>query len=138
MPPNLSEPYGSDAERFADRAAIVIYNFGVEYLLSLAEVPADAWTSTQMGKFPDSVAHGSPEHPQQRLRRWASLYREEVDLIRKIRDVVVHGLEVPDADLRGAVWLARQIISTAIDRRPSDVDSEFVRKLVTPSIITTD
>lgn len=124
MPPDLGKPYSSEAERGADREALVVYWYGIESLVYLAELPASRWSPEQMRMFPSSVPGGPAEHPQQRLHRWLTLYRDEVSIIRDIRNRLLHARNITDPELRGATWLARSIISTAMGVLPSELSPQ--------------
>lgn len=123
QPPDLSRPYSTEAERAAARDALVLYWFAIELLTKLAEQPADQWSSKQADVFPRSVPNGPPEPPQQRLQRWVNLYGDEIHLIRDVRNRTVHGGLVADSELRGAVYLARSVIATAMGVLPSQAES---------------
>jgi hypothetical protein len=127
MPPDLGKPYNSEAERAADREALVAYWYGIERLMQLAEKPDSQWTPEETNMFPRSVPGGPPEHPEQRLKRWLSLYKDEISVIRSIRNRLVHGsyLAMTDPELRGAAWLARQVLSTALGVLPSEVEGRL-------------
>lgn len=134
MPPDLGQPYSSEAERAADREALIIYWYGIESLTRLAEKPASQWTPQEESLFPSSVPGGPPEHPEQRLRRWRTLYTDEINIIRDVRNRLVHAARttiVTDPELRGATWLARQILSTAMGVLPSEVEPSWVRTFLT-------
>jgi hypothetical protein len=135
MPPDLGEPYSSEAERAADREALIVYWYAIASLTDLAEKPASQWTPQEASLFPSSVPGGPPEHPEQRLRRWLTLYTDEINVIRDVRNRLVHssaGRMVTDPELRGATWLARQILSTAMGVLPSEVEPSWVRTFLTP------
>ena len=130
MPPDLGKPYSSEAERAADREALITYWYGIEALTRLAEKPVSRWSPEQVGLFPPSVPGGPPEHPEQRLRRWLTLYSDEVGVIRDIRNRLVHSGQVTDPELRGAAWLARTIISTALGTLPSEIEPKSIFALI--------
>jgi hypothetical protein len=56
--------------------------------------------------------------PEARLRRWITLFEDDVDKVHDVRSRVIHGILVPDADVKGAVWLGSHIIELLVgDRR---------------------
>ena len=56
-------------------------------------------------------AAGSSSHvPGDVLSRWWALFRDEVQLVHDVRNLAVHGMGVPDPDLRRAAWLADQLV----------------------------
>ncbi len=125
--PDLARPYSSEAERASDREALIIYWYGIEALTNLAEQPASQWTPEQVRLFPSSVEGGPTEHPEQRLQRWLGIYTEEINVIRDVRNRLVHGGTVTDPELRGTTWIARQILSTAMGVLPSEVEPKWVQ-----------
>lgn len=125
-PPDLGKPYGTEAERAVDREALIVYWYGIEALTHLAEMPPSRWSTEQARLFPSSVPGGPPEHPEQRLQRWLTLYGDEISIIRDIRNRLVHIGRVTDPELRGATWLAKTIISTAMGILPSEVEPKSI------------
>lgn len=54
-----------------------------------------------------------PEEPQLRIvRRWASIFREEIETVRLVRDAVAHAKPIPDASVREALWVADRLLET--------------------------
>jgi hypothetical protein len=127
QPPDLSE-------RSSDREALLArYWEAIRQLTSLAELPASQWSAEQASAFPASVPGGPPESPRQRLARWLSLYRDEIDTIRVIRGRLMQGAPTADSELRGGVYLARHVIASAMGVSPSSADSAARRLLTLPS-----
>jgi hypothetical protein len=122
-PPDLSQPYGSEAERADAREALLLYSYAIEVLTRLAELPAGEWSPRQLDAFPSSVPGGPPELPQHRLQRWQSLYNDEIRISRDVRNSLVHRGLVADSELRTATYLARNIVATAMGVLPSDAES---------------
>lgn len=123
MPPDLGKPYSTEAERAADRERLLAYWYGVDSLVQLAGRSASRWSPEQLELFQSS---GSQEDPARRLQRWRSLYEEEVSAIRDVRNRLVHTGRVTDPELRGATWLARSIISTAMGVLPSEIEPRSI------------
>jgi hypothetical protein len=48
---------------------------------------------------------------ESKLRRWASLFDDELRAVFESRNRVVHGLRPGGKELRGAVWLAQNLLS---------------------------
>src|SRR5579862_4593231 len=122
-PPDLSQPYGSEAERAGEREALLLYYYAIEALTRLADLPASEWSPQQSSAFPSSVPGGPPEPPQHRLQRWAALYDDEIRIIREVRNSLVHRGIVADSELRGATYLARIVIATVMGVPPSEAES---------------
>jgi hypothetical protein len=133
QPPDLSQPYGAESERLADRDALLFYWYAIERLIRLAEQPPGEWSSDQLSLFPRSVPGGPPEPPQQRLQRWLTLYGDEVRTIRDLRNRLLHLGPVADSEIRGALYLARNIVASAVGAMPSDAESAARRVLALAS-----
>lgn len=129
-PPDLGQPYNSEADRARDREALIAYAYGVKSLERLAQLPKDQWTELQVSLFPRSVPGGPAEHPADRLKRWLSLYSDEISIVTDTRNRLVHGQPVTDPELRGATWLGKVIISTATGALPSAIDESSVTRLM--------
>ena len=55
--------------------------------------------------------------PEARLRRWINLFEDDVDKVHDVRSRVIHGILVPDADVKGAVWLGVHILGLLVGGR---------------------
>jgi hypothetical protein len=131
MPPDLSKPYVTEEDRARDREALLVYKSLIEVLTRLADRPANSWSEDQIRLFPGSVPGGPSEHPLSRLQRWMTVYGDEINIIRDVRNRTVHSGIVTDPELRGTAWLARQIISTLFDMQPSQVSPIWVQQVIT-------
>jgi hypothetical protein len=128
-PPDLGSPYGSEQQRAADRENLQLYWLGLELLRALADRPSASWSQAQRSLLP-GFTRGGTEHPAERLKRWVSLYREELDLIDSVRDRLAHGRPVTDPELLAATWLARQALATAAGVSPGEVDQRWVQAML--------
>src|SRR4051812_18409834 len=97
-PPDLTEPFKSQAEREQTLAWFQVLWLGLEALIYLGRLPASYWTSSQVKLFPARVPDGPSEHPSQRLARWGLVYAQEIDAVRSIRNQAVHGLPLGDQE----------------------------------------
>ena len=129
MPPDLSRPYDSDRDRMADRASLTAYWYALEPLVALASVPFDQWPEQARNLIASFSVGSQTTDPADRLRRWSSLYAEEIALIRDARNRVVHGEIITDPELLGATWLARQVLATLTGIPPGQVDEAWVRSV---------
>ena len=131
-PPDLGRPYGSAQERAADAENLIVYWYALEALIALARIPHQNWSGAQAALV-DGFSHGGgeqrlmPDAQAERLRRWTALYREELDLIRDVRNRIVRADIVTDPELVGATWLARQVLATVAGARPGEVDQVWAR-----------
>jgi hypothetical protein len=121
-PPDLSQLFTTEAERSEAREALLLYWHAIELLLRLADQPASQWSDQQRSLFPHSVPGGPSEPPQDRLQRWLTVYGDEIKTIRDVRNRVVHRGIVTDPELRGAVYIARHVISSAMGVSPSQAE----------------
>jgi hypothetical protein len=126
-PPDLGRPYGTEADRVDAREALLLYWNVIESLVVLADLPGSQWSPQQASLFPSSVPGGPPEPPQHRLQRWLNLYSDEISVIREVRNRLVHRGIVADSELRGAAYLARHVISTALGVPPSQAEPGWAR-----------
>lgn len=129
QPPDISEPYSTEVERAHDRDTLVLYWFAIELLTRLAQRPFDEWTSNQRDLIPGSVPGGPREPPQSRLARWVNLFGDEIRIIGDTRNRLVHGGPLADAELRGANFLARNVLATATGMAPSQAEAA-ARKVI--------
>jgi hypothetical protein len=129
MPPDLSKPYVTEEDRARDREALLFYEMLIEAITRLADRPDSSWSEDQRSLFPGSVPGGPAEHPLSRLQRWITIYGDEIKIIRDVRNRIVHSGIVADPEIRGAAWLARQIISTLFDLQPSQVNPIWARQV---------
>jgi hypothetical protein len=128
-PPDLGQPYDSDRDRIADRDNLIYYWFALEPLVRLAEEPESQWPEPAMGLIEQFSTGSRIDDSAARLRRWASLYEDEINLIRDTRNRVVHGEIVTDPELLGATWLAQQILATLAGIDPARVDRAWARSV---------
>lgn len=133
QPPDLSRPYGTEEERIVDRDALLFYWFAIERLIRLAEQPTSEWSSDQLGLFPRSVPGGPPEPPQHRLQRWLTVYGDEIRTVRDLRNRMLHLGPVADSEIRGALYLARNVVASAVGALPSEAESAARRVLALAS-----
>jgi hypothetical protein len=124
MPPDISVPYATEADRANAREAVLLYSSLIEVLTHLADQTASSWSADQEVLFPA----GLRENPTHRLTRWIAAFSDEIKVIRDVRNRMVHAGVVTDPELRGAEWLARQIISTLFDMQPSQVNPIWARQ----------
>lgn len=130
MPPDLGKPYSSEVERAVDIEALLAFWNLIETLRDLAGKPASEWMPPEMNLFSRAGSAVSGEHPQQRLQRWVNLYSDEINIIGEVRNRLVHGprnARVTDPEIRGAAWLAKQILSTVMGVLPSEMDPRWVK-----------
>ena len=133
-PPDLSRPYGSPRERAADAENLVAYWYALEALVALSRLQPDDWSSTQAALMRDFPPGGgdtgqTSDARARRMRRWASLYSEELELIQVVRNRLVHGDIVTDPELLGATWLARQVLATVSGTQTGEIDQVWARSV---------
>jgi hypothetical protein len=57
----------------------------------------------------------SQPRAQEVLRRWRSVFREELDLVRRARNSVAHGRDIGDDNLENAVTFAQRLLDLAME-----------------------
>ena len=124
MPPDISVPYFTEEDRANAREAVILYSSLIEVLTRLADQTASTWSADQVVLFPA----GLRENPTHRLTRWVTAFSDEIKIIRDVRNRMVHVGVVTDPELKGAEFLARQIISTLFDMQPSQVNPTWARR----------
>lgn len=45
------------------------------------------------------------------LVRWANVFREEIDVVRRTRNAIVHALSISDEDIKGAILAAARLLA---------------------------
>jgi hypothetical protein len=126
MPPDISVPYFSEEDRANAREAVILYSQLIEVLTRLANQAVSTWSADQEGLFSASLR----ENPTRRLTRWVTTFSDEIKIIRDVRNRIVHVGVVTDPELKGAEFLARQIISTLFDVQPSQVNPTWARRIL--------
>jgi hypothetical protein len=116
--PDLGKPYSSEAERGADVEALLLCQYGIDGLITLAGRDASQWSQEQESCFPRVDGSGRVEHPRDRLRRWVTIFETEITLVHAVRGRLVRGALVSDAELMGAAYLALWILAAALDVPP--------------------
>jgi hypothetical protein len=53
------------------------------------------------------------EPNQEALRRWASIFGEEIDVVRRARNSVAHAFSISDSTLEEALLIGRRLIDLA-------------------------
>lgn len=122
--PDLSKPL-TPRERAYVSVLLFSYWQLIEQLMGLADFQPGHWSTNLKNLFPASVPGGAPEHPQGRLQRWLAVYSDEIGILRNIRNQIAYAVDVKDADLRGADYLARVILATLFDIKPTDVNESW-------------
>jgi hypothetical protein len=109
--PQLDLPYRDEDERAGDLFRLIELDRRLHEWLDLASRPPYEWPADAL----DTVIHAPPylagDSPEAKLRRWASLFNEEIQIVREVRNRLVHNLRVTDGELRGAVWIAHHLLA---------------------------
>jgi hypothetical protein len=124
MPPDINVPYFTEEDRENAREAVLLYFRLIEVLARLADQTSRPWSPDQVALFPAGLS----ENPSRRLARWLTTFGDEIKIIRDVRNQIVRVGVITDLDLKGAEFLARQIISTLFDMQPSQVNPTWARK----------
>jgi len=117
-PLEIRQPFMNDTERQAGIVELFDLDMRLLHLLDANKQLAET------GSMPDDV-RGKIEFlpttredtPEDRLRRWTNLFEDDVDKIHDVRSRVIHGILVPDADLKGAIRLGGHILGLLVEDR---------------------
>jgi hypothetical protein len=103
----IRKPFVNDTERQA--GIVVLFHLDEQ----LQELLVAGQQLARTGAMPDAIreAIGSrpakrDDAPDDRLRRWITLFRDDVDKAHDVRSRLVHGIVTPDADIKGPCGLA--------------------------------
>jgi hypothetical protein len=118
LPPELTEPFRTDAERVKARVLIVQRNRLLQAIEELSDKPVSEWTPTELAAFP-STTNGVTDPAYQRVRRWASLFSEELTEVHRL----VNGARpLSDIELQETLYLAGRLLATVTDWPIESVD----------------
>lgn len=106
-PPDLKTPFENDSERAIALAELLQACAALERWIYLAANP-ERMTDEQRSEIgplldPDDL-------PEDKLRRWGSIFDQELRAVIDARNRAVHGLRLGDTELRGATWLAKRLL----------------------------
>ena len=117
-PPEIRQPFKNDAERQAGIVGLFELDEQLQQFIDAGRQLADT------GVMPDDIRlkiQRQPvlqgDTPEARLRRWANLFEDDADKVHDVRSRVIHGILVPDADIKGAIWLGRHILDLITGNR---------------------
>lgn len=105
-PPGLRTPYANDSERGAALAELLGACMAIEQWLRVAA--ERKLTPDRSATLSKSLQPG--DTPELKLERWSALFDEELRAVIDARNRAIHGVRLGDAELRGAVWLARHLL----------------------------
>jgi hypothetical protein len=106
-PPDLDLPFNDDRERATVLARFLGLCIELESWHEYAMIP-ELLTPARRRVVKASTQLG--DTPEQILARWIANFRDELEAAFDSRNRVVHGLRLSDRELRGAEWLARQLL----------------------------
>ena len=122
LPPELAIPFSSSDERLRAHQQLVDRTAKLVALERLAGTPVDRWTQDQKHYFQPNL-NGFPDPPADRLRRWTSLFAEELAMI---RELVERPAPLSDIELREAVYLAGRLLAPILGVDLDQVDAKSV------------
>ena len=105
--PDLSKPYSNEAERAAALSVLLRLSLELEQWLDAAAYPG-GMSPARRATLSFPIIEG--DNPESRISRWANLFDDELRVVLDSRNRVVHGLRLNDKEIRGAVWLAGQLL----------------------------
>jgi hypothetical protein len=110
QPPDVNDPFVSDDERAEWIVRLLTLDRELQrWLLAAAE--ADRGLEPEYRALLLTQPMQPGDSPELRVKRWASVFREEIDTIHDARSRVVHNIRTSDADIRGATWLAAHLLA---------------------------
>jgi hypothetical protein len=106
--PDLEVPFTNDSERAGYIAELLSLSARLQLWRDQAThmaPPTEEARTARRGVRPE------PRHRHDLApNEWANLFETELDALFAARDRVVHGMRLGDRELRGAVWLAEQLV----------------------------
>jgi hypothetical protein len=105
--PHLDLPFADERERGLALAQLLNACVELERWEELVLDPAGL-SLDERHALSDSLDVG--DTVESKLRRWASLFGDELRAVLESRNRVVHGVRLGDPELRGAVWLAQGLL----------------------------
>jgi hypothetical protein len=108
-PSEVKAPFGTDDERAEAIVRLFELDRELQRWLSLARESEHLLSSDVRALLARQPLEPG-DSPEVRLRRWASVFREEIDTIHDARSRLVHGIRTSDADIRGANWLGAHLV----------------------------
>jgi hypothetical protein len=109
-PPDIAEPFERDEERATAIVKLLELDQRIQVWLQIrrsmsGELPSDARIRLM------DASRRDDDIPESRLGRWVTIFGDDIETIHDTRSRVIHGVRVPDAQIRGAIWLGQQILN---------------------------
>jgi hypothetical protein len=108
-PAGVNTPFSTDDERAEAIERLLVRDRELQWWLTIARASESELPSDIRDRLVRQPLQAG-DSPEFRLRRWASVFQEEIDMIHDTRSRVVHGIRTSDGDIRGAVWLAVHLL----------------------------
>ena len=108
-PPDIARRFESDDERAEAIVRLADLDRRIQAWHKVSADSGDA-LPTQVRELLLRRPMPPGETPELRLNRWMMIFNDDIDTVHDARARVIHGVRVPDVDLRGAVWLAQHLI----------------------------
>jgi hypothetical protein len=116
-PPELREPYRTDDERAEAIVQLVRLD---QRLQEWAEIQSAA-----TGRLPAehrSVLSKQPldpgDSPELKLARWITVFGDDISAVHDARSRIVHGVWLPDFELRSALWIGNRLLRLLENQEP--------------------
>lgn len=116
LPPNFGEPYSSSAERKEALGQLSRRDRALRSIETLAHKPASQWSLAELTSFPNQV--GTSEHPSERVKRWKSLFAEELAEVHRLASTA----PVSDVEVRHGVFLAGRLLMTVTGMSVNEIE----------------
>lgn len=108
MPTDHEIPFANDSERAHAFAGLLDMCKQLETWIMYAADPREMRPDDRIALAANLQSGDAPER---KLRRWASLFAEEIQSVLDARNRVVHAVRLTDTELRNASWLARRLLN---------------------------
>jgi hypothetical protein len=61
-----------------------------------------------------SVSAAPADTPENRLRRWITLFQDDADEVHDVRSRIIHGIPASDFDIKASLWLGSYILGLIV------------------------
>ena len=107
----LDRPYRDEDERAEDLLELIQLDRRLYRWLDLARRSPDEWPSTVRDDLVRAPPNVEGDSPEAKLRHWADRFGDEIQIVRDVRNRLVHSMRLGDSELRGAVWIGAHLIA---------------------------
>jgi hypothetical protein len=110
--PDLSTPFANDSERALYLAELLELSAELERWNGLAASYGILSAEQRREVLVGTAIPG--DDAGKKLKRWSTLFDEEIQAVLDARNRAVHGVRLGDPELRGATWLAHHLLDLVL------------------------